>query len=199
VSSGSANADYTSVYIFLGVLLLVVVRRLGVVFRGSKVSKVRTITFSGYYVVLAAIFTLTSFFYGGAQPVYAVLYLAVGAAGAYWSYLFSDRRIGFWKGADGSIYCRGAVIIYVIYLTGLVARIAINLVFIGPQAFTFSTLPSATPLSATAIDAGIVTDCLLILGAGLLVGRNARLMKRYASILQGNETVPDTPPKISLT
>jgi hypothetical protein len=199
VSSASSNADYTSIYIFLGVLLLIVVRRLGLVVRGSKVSKLRTVTFSAYYVILAFFFSLTSFFYGGATAEDAILYVAIGAAGAYGSYLFSDRRIGFWKGVDGSIYYKGAVIIYVVYLVGLVARIAINLAFIGPQAFTFSTSASATPLSGTAIDAGIATDSLLTLGAGLLVGRNARVLKRYTAIMAGKETVPDTPPKISLT
>jgi len=198
VSSGSSSGGDTSVYIFLGVLLFIVVRRLRLVISGTKVSKLRTLIFSGYFVALASFFTLTSFFYGGVSPLYAVLYIAVGAAGAYGSYLFSDRRIGFWKGADGSIYYKGAVIIYVIYLVGLVARITIDLVFIGPQAFTFSTAPSATPLSSSAIYAGILTDALLALGAGLLVGRNARVMKRYSSIAQGKETVADTPPKISL-
>jgi hypothetical protein len=199
MSSGGSNAGYASVYLFLGILLLVVIRRLRVVLKGTKVSKLRTVVFSAYYVILAFFFTLTSFFYGGATPDDAVLYVAVGAAGAYGSYLFSDRRIGFWKDADGSIYYKGAVIIYLIYLVGLVARIAIDLVFIGPQAFTFSTAPSASPLSGSAIDAGIVTDSLLTLGAGLLVGRNVRVMRRYSSIVQGKEAVPDTPPKISLT
>jgi hypothetical protein len=199
VSSGSPNTDYSSVYLFLGVLLLVVVRRLSLVLKGSKVSKVRTVIFSGYYVVLAVFFALGSFTIGGASPAYALLYLALGVAGGYGSYLFSNGRIGFWKGADGSIYYKGAVIIYVIYLVGLVTRIAIDLAYIGPQAFTFTMPSSATQLSATAIDAGIFTDCLLIFGAGLLVGRNARVMKRFSSILHGKETVPDAPPKISLT
>jgi hypothetical protein len=198
MSSGSSSTDYTSVYIFLGILLLVVIRRLRLVVNGTKVSKVRTVIFSAYYIILALFFTSTSFFYGGASAEDALLYVAIGAAGAYGSYLFSNRRIGFWRGADGSIYYKGAVIIYVIYLVGLIARIAIDLAFIGPQAFTF-TLSSASPLSATAVDAGIITDCLLTLGAGLLVGRNARVMKRYSSIMRGEETVPDTPPKISLT
>jgi hypothetical protein len=32
-----------------------------------------------------------------------------------------------------------------------------------------------------------------------LEGRNARVLKRYSFILNGKETVADTPPKISLT
>jgi hypothetical protein len=199
MSSGNSGAGYTGVYIFLAIFVLIVIRRLRAVTKGSKVSSARIWLFSAYYVILAAFFSLSSFTIGGASPVYALVYVAVGATGAYGSYLFSDRRIGFWKGADGSIYSKGAVVIYLIYVVGLVARIAIGIVFIGPQAFSFVATPSAPPPDASAVDAGIVTDCLLALGAGLLVGRNARVMKRYSLIVQGKETVTDKPPKISLT
>jgi len=199
VSSGGSNADYSSVYIFLGILMLLVIRRFTRVIRGSKVSKSRTIVFSIYYLGFAGLLIAVSVVAGGVSAVDLVLYALVGAAGAYGSYVFSDARIGFWKAADGSIYYKGAIAVYIIYIVGLFARIAIDLVFTGPQAFTFTSAPSATALSASAIDAGIITDCLLALGAGLLVGRNARVMKRYASILQGKETLPDTPPKISWT
>jgi len=198
VSSGSSGSGYTGVYIFLAILVLIVVRRLRIVLKGSKVSTARTWTFSGYYVVLAAFFSLSSFTIGAVPPGYALLYVAVGAAGTYGSYLFSDRRIGFWKGADGSIYSKGAVVIYLIYIAGLIARIAIGIVFIGPQAFSFVATPGAPPPDASAVDAGIVTDVLLALGAGLLVGRNARVLKRYSLIVAGKETVSETPPKISL-
>jgi hypothetical protein len=86
-----------------------------------------------------------------------------------------------------------------IYIAGLVARIAIGIVFIGPQAFSFVATPGALPPDASAVDAGIVTDVLLSLGAGLLVGRNARVLRRYSLISRGQETVSDAPPKISLT
>jgi hypothetical protein len=199
VSSGSSGAGYTGVYVFLAILVLIAVRRLRVVLKGSKVSRARTWGFSGYYVVIAAFFSLSSFTIGGASPVYALLYVAVGAAGAYGSYLFSDRRIGFWRGADGSIYSKGAVVIYLVYIAGLIARIGIGIEFIGPQAFSFVATPGAPPPGASAVEAGIVTDVLLALGAGLLVGRNVRVLKRYSLIVQGKETVTDTPPKISLT
>ncbi len=199
MSSGGSNADYSSVYIFLGILMLLVIRRFTRVIRGSKVSKGRTVLFSIYYLGFAGLLIAVSVVAGGVSAVDLVLYALVGAVGAYGSYIFSDARIGFWKGADGSIYYKGAIAVYIIYIVGLFARIAIDLVFIGPQAFTFTSASSATPLSTSAIDAGIITDSLLALGAGLLVGRNTRVMKRYAAIVQGKETVSDTPPKISLT
>jgi hypothetical protein len=198
VSSGGSGGGDATIYVVLGIVLLIVVRRMRVVFRGSKVSKARGLVFSAYYFLIAAVFISLSFIGGGVAPYYVVAYVVVGAA-AYGSYLFSDKRIGFWKGADGSIYYRGAVIIYVIYLVGLAARIAIELIYIGPQAFTFTPSAGAATLSASAINGELATDILLSLGSGLLIGRNARVAKRYASIVKGNEALPDTPPKISLT
>ena len=165
-SSAGSGANDSSVYIFLGVLILLVIRRFSRVIRGSKVSKGRTIVFSIYYLGFAGLLIAVSVVSGGVSAVDLVLYALVGAVGAYGSYVFSDARIGFWKGADGSIYYKGAIIVYLIYIVGLIARIAIDLVFIGPQAFTFSFGGASPTLSSTAIDAGIATDVLLSLGRG---------------------------------
>jgi hypothetical protein len=197
-SSAGAGANDSSVYIFLGVLILLVIRRFSRVIRGSKVSKGRTIVFSIYYIGFAGLLIAVSVVSGGVSAVDLVAYALVGAIGAYGSYVFSDRRIGFWKGADGSIFYKGAIIVYLIYIVGLIARIAIDLAFIGPQAFTFSFGGASPALSSTAIDAGIATDVLLCLGVGLLVGRNLRVMKRYNAIVAGKESVAETPPNIPL-
>jgi hypothetical protein len=197
MSSGPAASNQdSSIYIFLGVLILLVLRRFSRVVRGSKVSRGRTIAFALYYLGFASLLIAVSIAEGGVSPDFLALYLLVGAAGVYGSYVFSDRRIGFWKAADGSIWYKGAIIVYLIYIVGLVTRIAIDLVFIGPQAFSFA--PTTTTLSSAAIDAGIVTDILLALGSGLLTGRNIRVMKRYDAIMAGKEQVSDTPPDIPL-
>jgi hypothetical protein len=195
MSSGSgASGGDSSIYIFLGVMILLVLRRFSRVIRGSKVSRGRTIAFAIYYLAFASLLIAVSIEAGGVSPDFLLLYLLVGAVGVYGSYAFSDRRIGFWKAADGSIWYKGAIIVYIIYIVGLIARITIDLVFIGPQAFSFA--PTTTALSATAIDAGIVTDLLLALGSGLLTGRNIRVMKRYNLIVAGKEEVGDVPPDI---
>jgi len=196
-SSAGSGANDASVYIFLGVLILLVIRRFSRVIRGSKVSRGRTIAFSVYYLGFAGLLIAVFVYSGGVSAVYLVLYALVGAVGAYGSYVFSDTRIGFWKAADGSIYYKGAIIVYLVYIVGLIVRIAIDLAFIGPQAFAFSSGASST-LSSTAIYAGIATDVLLSLGSGLLVGRNLRVMKRYDAIVAGKEAVTDTPPNIPL-
>ncbi len=197
-SSAGSGANYSAVYIFLGILILLVIRRFSRVIRGSKVSKGRTVAFSIYYLAFAGLLIAVSIVSGGISAVDLVLYALVGAVGAYGSYVFSDARIGFWKGADGSIYYKGAIIVYIIYIVGLIARIAIDLVFIGPQAFAFTAGATSPALSSSAIDAGIATDALLSLGVGLLVGRNMRVMKRYNAIVAGKEAVTDTPPNVPL-
>jgi len=197
-SSTGSGANDSSVYIFLGILILLVIRRFSRVIRGTKVSVGRTILFSIYYLGFAGLLIAVSVVAGGVSAVELILYALVGALGAYGSYTFSDRRIGFWKAADGSIYYKGAIIVYLVYIAGLFARIAIDLAFIGPQAFTFSFGGASPALSSTAIDAGIATDVLLSLGVGLLVGRNLRVMKRYDAIMAGKEAVTDTPPNIPL-
>jgi len=198
MSSGGSGANDSSVYIFLGVLILLVIRRFSRVIRGTKVSKSRTIVFSIYYLGFAGLLIAVSVVAGGVSAVDLVLYALVGGVGAYGSYVFSDARIGFWKGADGSIYYKGAIIVYLVYIVGLIARIAIDLAFIGPQAFTFSLGGALPTLSSTAIDAGIATDVLLSLGVGLLVGRNLRVMKRYNAIMAGKEEVTEAPPNVPL-
>ena len=197
-SSAGSGPNDTSIYIFLGVLILLVIRRFSRVIRGSKVSVGRTIAFSIYYLGFAGLLVAVSVVSGGASAVDLLLYALVGAVGTYGSYIFSERRIGFWKAADGSIYSKGAIVVYLIYLVGLIARIAIDLAFLGPQAFSFSAAGAPSTLSSTAMDAGVATDVLLCLGAGLLVGRNLRVMKRYNAIVAGKEAVTETPPTIPL-
>jgi NADH:ubiquinone oxidoreductase subunit 6 (subunit J) len=196
--SSSQGTDYSSVYVFLGVLILLVIRRLSRVIHGSRVSTARTVLYSAYYLGFAGILIAVSVFSGGVSAVDVALYLLVGAVGLYGSYSFSSSRIGFWKGGDGAIYYRGALAVYLVYVAALISRIAIDLAFIGPQAFAFTTGTPSVALSPTAVGAGVVADVLLALGAGLLTGRNLRVMKRYGLIVQGKEQVGDAPPKITL-
>ena len=51
------------------------------------------------------------------------------------SHNLADRRIVFWRGSDGSIWYKGGIIIYLIYVIGLVARLSVDFIVIGPSAF----------------------------------------------------------------
>jgi hypothetical protein len=138
---------------------------------------------------------------GSVPFAYAVPYSAVVVAPGYGSYKYSKRILSFWKlstkgdeNSSSAIYAKGGLAIYLLYVVALIVRSAINFIFIGSEKFYFnnqeaiengssSAILIMPPLihtgSATTILAFIVTDFLLMVGAGLLIGRNARVLKYY--------------------
>lgn len=157
------------------------------IINGTKVSLGRTIGYSVWYVVLGLLVISSSFFYN--IPVeyfvaYPVLFVVTFLA----AFEVARRRIVFWKKSDGSIYSKGGLPIYLFYIFGLIARLAIGYIYIGPNSFLSLPVPGQT-LSATALSATIVTDLLLMAGVGLLVGRNMRILRKYLAIKNGKETL----------
>ena len=168
--------------------------------QGTKVSVKKTIIFSAYYLAIASFLVYNSFLIGSVPFAYAVPYSAIAVASGYGSYKYSKRILSFWKlpnSDDGSstIYSRGGLAIYLLYVAALIVRSAINFIFIGSEKFYFNNQQEAIlensssailimpPLvhtdPATTILAFTTTDFLLMVGAGLLIGRNARVLKYY--------------------
>jgi hypothetical protein len=178
------------IVIFLFLIILFAFRRVHRSYRGMRFSAARTIAYAVFYVAFGSIFSILSFF-DGVSVVWALPYVALMAGASFWSYRYSDRRISFWSGGDGSVYFKGGVILYLIYIAGLIGRLSIDVIFLGPNFFVID--PNEV-LSSTALSATIATDLLLMFGLGLLIGRNARVMTRYRKIEQGKEPLPDSPP-----
>lgn len=188
--AGTSGSSTPALY-FIAILLLIVVIRVRRIITGTRISKARSIAFSAYYVAFAGFLIATSFLYG--VPAYlAVLYLAIGAAGLVGANRAVKGSLYFWRAADGSIWAKGGIIIYIIYIAALIARVAIDLVYL-PSALSFTTSVSAQAASPTVVEAQIITDCLLAFGSGLLTGRNLRLYTRYTAIERGALTVTETP------
>ena len=93
---------------------------------------------------------------------------------------------------NSAIYVKGELSIYFLYVAALTIRIAINFLFIGSENFYFNiqqtilgngTATVIMPMfhidPATTILAFTVADFLLIIGVGLIIGRNARVLKYY--------------------
>jgi hypothetical protein len=192
-SAGSSpGVGENTILIILVILVFSVVRRVYRSYKGMRYSAGRTILFALFYVAFGSALSILSFF-EGVPVLYAAPYVIIAAATAFWSYRYSDRRISFWRGGDGSIYFKGGVILYLIYVAGLIARLSISLIVIGPSAFDFA---SGVTLTSTGLEATIATDLLLMFGLGLLIGRNARVLKRGRAIEQGKEELPDSPPPL---
>lgn len=157
------------------------------IINGTKVSAARTIGFSTYYVLFAVLVLSGSFFLS--IPIeYFIAYPIIFIITMLLAFEVARRRIIFWRASDGSIYSKGGIPIYVFYILGLIARIAIGYIYIGPN-FLFYIPATTLTLSGTAITATIATDIILVAGAGLLFGRNMRILKRYLAIKSGKETI----------
>jgi len=181
-----------SFYIFVAAILLGVVRiswRTLANYRGTAFSVARTVVYAGVYVTLGVGFSALSFL-EGVPYLMAVPAVALVAATGIWSYRYSDRRISFWKTTNGSLFFRGGVVVYLIYLGGFLTRLLIDVAFVGPSMFD---LGSVVQLSGVALYASMASDLLLASGIGLLIGRNVRVVRRFQGIQRGLEAVPNAP------
>jgi hypothetical protein len=115
---------------------------------------------------------------------YSAIYAAIFAAVAFGSYHYSNRVLDFWRAPDGSVYMKGGMVLLAFYVAALVSRLAISTTFGGESFGSLQPGANASPDSALA---AIVLDALLVAGAGLLVGRNARIIRRFRAISSGRE------------
>jgi len=179
-------------YVVILVLLLALVRigwRTFANYRGTLFSLTKTVVYAGIYVALGVGFSVLSFF-EGVSYLMAVPETVIVAAAAYESYRYSNGRISFWKNDAGSLFFKGGIGVYLIYLAGFMIRLAIDVAFVGPSMFDFASI---IQLSGTALYASMASDLLLTLGVGLLIGRNIRVTRRYLMIQRGIEVAPSLP------
>ncbi|MGA2664273.1 MAG: hypothetical protein ABSF83_04950 [Nitrososphaerales archaeon] len=191
MSATSGTASSQTFLLIFAFIILMAIRRVYRTYRGTRFSVGRTIIFAAVYVGLGLLFSAGSF-YEGVPVLLAPLYALLLAGAAAASYRYADRRITFWRGSDGSLYFRGGVVIYLIYLAALLIRLAIDYAVIGPDVFNFSFSPGSA-LTGTALYGTVATDLLLMFGVGLLLGRNLRVLRRYRRIAGGQDAVPETP------
>ena len=168
--------------ISLVIISPIVIFRMRKMQKGTKVSVVKTIGFSAFLLGFS-IFAIFSSFSAGVPLAYSAMYSAIFGAVAFGSYHYANRVLDFWKAGDGSIYVRGGMALLIFYVAALMARIAISSAF-GGESFGFQSSANVSPES---ILAAIILDALLVAGAGLLVGRNARIMRRFQAISSGKE------------
>ena len=183
---------FETYYLIVAVLLLALVRigwRTIANYKGTMFSMTRTVAYAGIYVTLGVAFSILSFFEGVSYLMVAPE-IAIVAAAAYLSYRYSDGRISFWKGDEGSLFFKGGIGVYLIYLVGFLTRLAIDVAFVGPSMFDFASI---IQLTGAALYASMASDLLLTLGVGLLIGRNVRVTQRYHLIQQGVELAPTLP------
>ena len=194
--SGYNNAIFPLIFTF-AITIIVIILRIRKVIEGTKVNVKKTVIFSVYLLAITSFLVYNSFFVGGVPFAYIIPYFVVIVAAVYYSYGYSKRTLSFWKlpsgdGSNSTIYTKGGISIYLLYVAALTIRIAINFLFIGSETFYFNNrqqvlanitatviMPSLHTDPGMTMLAFIATDFLLMVGAGLVIGRNARVVKYY--------------------
>ena len=182
--------------IFTIVIIIISVLRIRRSIQGTKVNVKKTIIFSAYFVAITSFLVYNSFLIGSVAVLYVIPYFVVVIVTIYCSYMHSKRSLSFLKLLDdndgnSAIFVKGGLSMYFLYVAALTIRVVINFLFIGSERFYFNkeqtilgnetssimpmfhTNPAMMTLTST------VTDFLLIIAMGLIIGRNARVLRYY--------------------
>ena len=196
--SSSSCGYISSIYIVAFVISfaitsIIIVIRIRKVLQGTKISIRKSVLFSAYFVIISFFLIYNSFSLD--MPVtYAILYTIAGALSTYISYVRSKKSLLFWK-QDSSHYVKGGLILYLLYVVALSIRIAINFLFVGYQEVMLNQQGDITTINRPIVSTTpelrllslIVTDSLLAVGVGLLIGRNLRVIKYYFEQMKNND------------
>src|ERR671922_2339218 len=193
-SSGYISTIYIAAFVTsLVITSIIIVIRIRKVLQGTKISIRKSVLFSAYFVIISSFLIYHSFLLG--MPItYAILYSIIGALSTYISYVHSKKSLLFWK-QNSSHYVKGGLILYLLYVVALSIRIAINFLFVGYQEVMLNQQGDIITINRPIISITtpelrlsslIVTDTLLVVGVGLLIGRNLRVMKYYFEQMKNN-------------
>ncbi|MGB8935594.1 MAG: hypothetical protein WCC17_10875 [Candidatus Nitrosopolaris sp.] len=186
------NGFFSLIFTFV-IIIIISVLRIRRSIPGTKVNVKKTIIFSAYFVAITSFLVYNSFLIGSVAVLYVVPYFVVVIVTIYCSYTYSKRSLSFLKysnDGNSAIYVKGGLSMYFLYIAALTIRVVINFLFIGSERFYFNkeqtilgnasaimpvfhTNPAMMTLTST------VTDFLLIIAMGLIIGRNARVLRYY--------------------
>jgi nitrate reductase gamma subunit len=130
----------------------------------------------------------------GVSPLFLAPYALTVVASAFAGYKYTKKSLFFWRdAATGSIFVKGGVAIFAIYIAAMLARITISLLLVGTGFSSFFANPTSqhAAFSSSTYYASVTTDFLMMFGAGLFIGRNLRLYNRYSMIRRGEESVSE--------
>jgi hypothetical protein len=187
------NEMYNISFIYILTLLIsltitsfLIIRQIKKNLNGTKINIKKSTIFLIYYIIIV-FYLLYSSFLSSVSLIYIIPYTIITIISGFFSYWYSKKKIILWKSRidNNKLYVKGGLLIYLIYISALIIRIAINLIFVGFQEISFtqsgniitinnpliSTNPSIKNISL------IITDLLIMLGVGMLFGRFARLLE----------------------
>jgi len=190
------NGFFSLIFTFV-IITIISVLRIRRSIQGTKVSVKKTIIFSVYFVAITSFLVYNSFLIGSVAVQYVIPYSAVVIVTIYYSYIYSKRSLSFWElrdrnGGNSAIYVKGGLSMYFLYVAALTIRVVINFLFIASEKFYFNKeqtilgrenaaaiMPFLHTNPAMITLASTVTDFLLIIAMGLIIGRSARVLRYY--------------------
>ena len=190
------NGFFPLIFTFV-IITIISVLRIRRSIQGTKVNVKKTIVFSVYFVAITSFLVYNSFLIGSVAVLYVIPYFAVVIVTIYYSYIHSKRSLSFLKlpdnkGGDSTIYVKGGLSMYFLYVAALTIRVVISFLFVGSERFYFNKeqtilgnenataiMPFLHTNPAMMTLASTVTDFLLIIAMGLIIGRNARVLRYY--------------------
>ncbi len=118
---------------------------------------------------------------------FLIPYILIIFVSTYYSYFYSKTNLTFERNTFQGLLVKGGVSLYLIYIITLFIRITINVLFFGyydisidsADNVVLSNHPFIVTTHYTKISLLIITDFLLMFGAGLLIGRNLMAIKYY--------------------
>jgi hypothetical protein len=190
------NGLFSLIFTFV-IIIIISVLRIKRSIQGTKVNVKKTIVFSAYFVAITSFLVYNSFLIGSVAVLYVIPYFAGVIVTIYYSYIHSKRSLSFLKlpdskGGNSAIYVKGGLSMYFLYVAALTIRVVINFLFVGSERFYFNKeqtilgnenataiLPMIHTNPAMMTLVSTVTDFLLIIAMGLIIGRNARVLRYY--------------------
>jgi hypothetical protein len=185
------SSQQLTIIVSLAITASIILFRLKKVRSGTRITAVRIVGFLIIYLVVVIFVVSTSFLLRGIQIAYLIPYFTVLCLTTYGSYRYSNNILKFWKGQDGSIYVKGGFILYLIYVGALTPRIILDFIFVPQGYFYVNQAQQLVTVNVSTLTWPVVVsvDLLLMFGAGLLVGRNMRLLRRYSRIIHDEERI----------
>jgi hypothetical protein len=174
-----------TIVISIAITLAMIVAGLKRSMQGTKISIKKLVLYLIYYLMVVS-FRVYNSFSLGIPSYYIVPYGAILTVSGLFSYLHSKKNLLFWVDNNSQkTFVKGGVLMYISYVSALVLRIAINAVFIGFQEINFTESGDIVTRNIPLVIIGhdtmticlIATDFLLMLGSGMFVGRNARVIE----------------------
>ena len=190
----SNNDDnYTSI-IYLSVFIvsliitsIIITIRLKKNLQGTKINIRKSTIFLIYYTLVVSYLVYNSF-YIGVSLIYLIPYILIVICSGVFSYWYSKTNLLLWRDKiDNNVYVKGGLLAHLVYISALIVRIIINLIFIGFQEISFTEAGNIITINHplvyidpnTRITSLIVTDLLIMLGAGMLIGRYVRVLEYH--------------------